>query len=161
MSSVENLFAKIGSWSEKSFVSIMTECAKSNLLVPSATNLNATILYEKLIDSCMDHSGNNLEVLTTLLNILIPFYSHHTTPKKYYYIGLYLLVLLANKQSSEYYAMVDTIPSKDILENLYIDYCMQVHFAIEQGSFAQLHALINGPHNHYQVLLKIILSTLQ
>eukprot|EP00835_Amoeboradix_gromovi_P001902 NODE_97_length_21155_cov_0.234850.p12 type:complete len:197 gc:universal NODE_97_length_21155_cov_0.234850:1158-1748(+) len=160
-SKVPELLKRVSNWSNNTASEVMTECAKNELLVPNTHNLSATTLYEKLIDGYLDHPGHNVSTLTTMLSILISFYSHNSTPNKYYYIGLYLLVLLANKQSSDYYAMIDTIPPKDILENTYIDYCMQIHFAIEQGSFAQLHALLNGPSPHYQSLLKMILETLQ
>ena len=161
MSKVQELLKKVTTWSDSTVSDIVTECAKNELLIPNSKNLDATVLYEKLIDGYLDHPGHTVATLTTILSILIPFYSHNATPNKYYYIGLYLLVLLGNKQSSEYYAMIDTITPKDVIENIYIDYCMQIHFSIEQGSFAQLHALLNGPSPHYQSLLKMILDTLQ
>ena len=161
MAAIQDLLEKLNQWSDATVSETMAGCAENGLLVPSVRNLKVATVYEKLIDGYLDHSGYTVQTLTTILSILIPFYSHISTPKKYYYIGLYLLILLGNKQSSEYYAMIDTIPPKDVIENLYIDYCMQIHFAIEQGSFAQLHALLNGPNPHYQKLLQMILNTLQ
>eukprot|EP00834_Sanchytrium_tribonematis_P000761 NODE_14_length_51535_cov_1.125049.p39 type:complete len:161 gc:universal NODE_14_length_51535_cov_1.125049:36168-35686(-) len=159
--SVDILVKKVANWNDNTVSEIMTECAKSSMLVPDSKNLSVAVLYEKLVEGVLEHPNPNLTTLSTILSILIPFYSHHSTPNKYFFIGLYLLFLLANKQTSEYYSMIETIPPKDVIDNIYIDYCMQVHFSIEQGSFSQLHALSNGPSPHYKILLKLILDTIQ